>query len=59
MVSNEQVETVKVGISTHTHPSQDSEPYLRLQEHTLEDRAMSTPPPRVLFTDALSELKTV
>jgi hypothetical protein len=59
MVSNEQVKTITSGISTETHSSQDPKSYLRLQERTLEDRAMSTPPPPVLFifVDALTEGK--
>jgi hypothetical protein len=48
-----------MGISTHTHSSEDSKSYLRLQERNLEVRATSTPPPCVLFTGALSERRTV
>jgi hypothetical protein len=59
MVPNEQVKTSKLGVSTHTHSSKDSKSCLGLWVRTLEDRVVSTPPPRVLFTDALSKLKTV
>jgi hypothetical protein len=48
MVSNERVKTVKCAdFNPYTFITKDSKSYLRLQVRTLEDRAVSTPPPCV------------
>jgi hypothetical protein len=40
-------------ISTHTHSSKGSKSHLRLQERTLGNKAIKTPPPRVLLVHTL------
>jgi hypothetical protein len=59
VVFNEQILTTKMGNSSHLYSTQDSKPYLLLQEQTLEYKALSIPPPLVLFACTISERYTV